>query len=95
MTIVIDFIVHFTVQMQDVIERDEEAALMRQYTKSKEVSTRSVNKDSESGFVVSGGPWSTSAEDFPTLGGGATGNAQGGAKWGPSLRGPNLPRDWK
>ncbi len=84
-----------TDQMQDVIEKDEEAALMRQYTKSTENSSRSVNKGPEPGFVVSGGPWSTSAEDFPTLGGGLTGNMPGGAKWGPSHRGPNLPRDWK
>ena len=76
--------------MQDVIERDEEQALMRQYTRSKESIGGQSSKSSDSGFVVRGGPWSSSVEDFPSLGGGPTGNVTGGAKWGPSVR-----RDWK
>ena len=72
------FIVFSIAQMQDVHQRDEEKALLRQYTKSKENSAHSFTKEPESGFVVSGGPWSTSAEDFPTLGGGPTGSSQGG-----------------
>lgn len=81
--------------MQDIIEKDEKEALMRQYMKPKESTYNTSKKNSEAGFVVRGGPWSSSVEDFPTLGGGPVGSAVGGTKWGPSIRGPNIPRDWK
>lgn len=91
--------------MQDVIEKAEEEALMRQYTVSKGADTREQKSKQAHGFVVSGAPWSTSStDDFPTLGGGggaakggaSTGGPVGGAakkaQWGPSAFGPRLPR---
>lgn len=81
-------------QMQDVIERDEEEALMRQYTRqTKESSGSRGRHGSAKGFVVVDAPWSSS-EDFPSLGGSGAMGGTGGkkAQWGPSSRGPNLPR---
>ncbi len=64
--------------MQDVLEKAEEDALMRQYTVSKGADTREHKSKQPRGFVVSGAPWSTSStDDFPTLGGG--GGGKGGA----------------
>ena len=90
--------------MQDVIEKAEEEALMRQYTLSKGGESRERKSKDGKGFVVAGAPWSTtSTDDFPTLGGGGGGGAArvggGGvasapkkAQWGPSAFGPKLPR---
>ena len=92
--------------MQDVIEKAEEEALMRQYTVSKGTDAREKKSKHAQGFVVSGAPWSTSStDDFPTLGGGdggkgrassSGGGGAGGAtkkaQWGPSAFGPRLPR---
>ena len=81
------------IQMQDVIERDEEQALMRQYTRPKASHGGPGGPGSAHGFVVSNAPWSSS-EDFPSLGGGGSVGGAGGQRtqWGPSSRGPNLPR---
>ena len=92
--------------MQDVIEKAEEEALMRQYTVSKGADSREHKSKQAHGFVVSGAPWSTSStDDFPSLGGGGgrgkggasvggggTGGAAKKAQWGPSAFGPRLPR---
>ena len=55
--------------MQDVMERDEEKQLMKQYTRPSASSTGSSNYPTDTGFVVRDAPWSgPSAEEFPTLG---------------------------
>lgn len=85
--------------MQDVIERDEEEALMKQYTKPKDPRGKQGNQQqSGQGFVVRGGPWSPATEDFPSLGAGGGGGAGSVAapppkkmQWGPSMLGPKLP----
>ena len=93
--------------MQDIIEKAEEEALMRQYTVNKGPESREQKSKNNKGYVVSGAPWSTSStDDFPTLGGGKgagrgpvpVGGAGGvaippkKAQWGPSAFGPKLPR---
>ncbi len=76
--------------MQDVIEKDEEAALMKQYTRpNNSRNNRSNQLIPDLGFVVSGGPWSAGTDDFPTLGGGEA--APKKMQWGPSMLGPKLP----
>lgn len=84
--------------MQDVSEKDEEEALMKQYTRQKDSRGKYGNQhQSDQGFVVRGGPWSAGTDDFPSLGAGGPG-AEGGAapppkkmQWGPSMLGPKLP----
>jgi hypothetical protein len=78
--------------MQDVIEKDEEAALMKQYTRPKGAQGRGNQQQSDQGFMVRGGPWSAATEDFPSLGeGAATGIPPKKMQWGPSMLGPKLP----
>lgn len=78
--------------MQDVLERDEERQLMRQYTRPQATSGGQSRSSSSTGFVVRDAPWSgTSTEDFPTLGAKNTGVkpaqppivAQQKSSWGP------------
>ena len=77
--------------MQDIIEKDEEAALMKQYTRPKNSRSQYSNQQQDDqGFVVRGGPWSASTEDFPSLGGGAS-VPKKKMQWGPSMLGPKLP----
>ena len=60
---------HNNAQMQDVLERDEEQQLMRQYTRPQAVSGNQSRSSTSTGFVVRDAPWSgPSAEEFPTLG---------------------------
>ncbi len=81
---------HCLLQMQDVIEKDEEEALMKQYTRSRNTRGHHSNQQQdEQGFKVRGGPWSASNDDFPTLGGGPA--APRKMQWGPSMLGPKLP----
>jgi len=76
--------------MQDVIEKDEEEAMMKQYMRPKDSRGQNSNQQQDDrGFVVRGGPWSASNEDFPSLGGGAA--APRKMQWGPSMLGPKLP----
>ena len=76
--------------MQDVIERDEEEALKKHYTRPKNsCGNLSNQQNSDQGFMVRGGPWSASTEDFPTLGGGNAAPMK--KQWGPSMLGPKLP----
>lgn len=56
-------------QMQDVLERDEEMQLMRQYTRPQATSSGQSRSSTSTGFVVRDAPWSgPSAEEFPSLG---------------------------
>lgn len=76
--------------MQDIIEKDEEEALKKQYSRPKDSGNSQANQQqSNQGFVVRGGPWSASNEDFPSLGGGSI--APKKMQWGPSMLGPKLP----
>lgn len=81
--------------MQDVIEKDEEQALMKQYTRPNPSRGRYANQQqSDQGFVVRGGPWSAANEDFPSLGAGEAGTTAPPPRkkqWGPSMLGPKLP----
>ena len=79
--------------MQDVTERDEEKALLRQYTRPSQNPNRSSQPQTDVGFVVRDAPWN-SAEDFPSLGtkGGGGSLPSRKAQWGPSSRGPKIPR---
>ena len=76
--------------MQDVIEKDEEEALKRQYSRPKEKGKYGNQQQSGTGFVVQGAPWSAGTEDFPSLGG-PGGSAPKKMQWGPSMLGPKLP----
>lgn len=89
--------------MQDVTEKDEEAALMKHYTRPNPSKGRGSQQQSEQGFMVLGGPWSAATEDFPSLGEGPAPSAGPGPgagaggllprkkQWGPSMLGPKLP----
>ena len=79
--------------MQDVTEKDEEAALMKQYTRPKDSRGNYGNQhNSDQGFMVRGGPWSAGSDDFPTLGEGVGAAPPPKKKqWGPSMLGPKLP----
>lgn len=76
--------------MQDIIERDEQEALTRQYTRSKHTEAPTSKQNAGEGYVITGAPWSNSGEDFPTLTSG--GVAPRKPQWGPSALGPKLPR---
>ena len=75
-------------QMQDVLEREEERELMRQYTTAPARSNGPSSDGSSSGFVLRNAPWSSGAlgdeEQFPSFGGGADRNAP--VRWGPRRR---------
>lgn len=78
--------------MQDVLEKDEEVALRRQYSRPKGSRGRGNQMQSDEGFMVRGGPWSAATEDFPSLGEGAKVAAlPKKMQWGPSMLGPKLP----
>ena len=76
--------------MQDIIEKDEQEALMRQYVHSKDSRAPLPKQNPNKGYVVTGAPWSSTGEDFPMLSSG--GIAPRKAQWGPSALGPKLPR---
>ena len=79
-----------TLQMQDVIEKDEEQAMMKKYTRPKNSHDNMSNAQHPGqGFMVRGGPWSAMTEDFPSLGGGNTAPIK--KQWGPSMLGPKIP----
>lgn len=55
--------------MQDVLERDEEKQLMRQYTRPHTTADGHAHSNANSGFVVRDAPWSGPlVDEFPTLG---------------------------
>lgn len=76
--------------MQDVIEKQEEKALLDQYTRRSNPTEKEKPKNSHTGFVVKEAPWSNpGTEEFPAIGGPAA--SQKAPTWGPSTLGPKLP----
>lgn len=73
--------------MQEIRERDEERALMNQYTvaPSRQLERERTSREAHSGFQVQGAPWSLNEQEFPTMG--AAQRSSGSTpSWGPRRR---------
>merc|ERR1719494_573428 len=84
---VLDCIDHLKILEEEHAQEQAESDWMRQYEKpTRQVDNKESNKD-QKGFFVAKAPWDvSSAEAFPSLGGGAGGSNSGPVAWGPKGR---------
>jgi len=84
---VLDCIDHLKILEEEHVQEMAESDWMRQYEKpTRQVDNKESNKD-QKGFFVAKAPWDvSSAEAFPSLGGGAGGSNSGPVAWGPKGR---------
>jgi len=84
---VLDCIDHLKILEEEHIQDAAESDWMRQYEKpARQVESKDSGKD-QKGFFVAKAPWDvSSAEAFPSLGGGAGGSNSGPVAWGPKGR---------
>merc|ERR1719420_779570 len=87
---VLDCIDHLKILEEEYIQEAADSDWMRQYEKpTRQVENKDSNKDSK-GFYVAKAPWDvSSAEAFPSLGGGgggSSGASSGPVAWGPKAR---------
>ena len=84
---VFDCIDHLKILEEEHIQDMAESDWMRQYEKpARQVENKESGKD-QKGFFVAKAPWDvSSAEAFPSLGGGAGGSSSGPVAWGPKGR---------
>jgi len=84
---VLDCIDHLKILEEEHVQEQAESDWMRQYEKpTRQVDNKESSKD-QKGFFVAKAPWDvSSAEAFPSLGGGAGGSNSGPVAWGPKGR---------